>query len=261
MDFSHILLEDEQKELFIRIAEAVKKIPREERCPMMCTNYGTSDGLVIFSIKSGIIEDMQDIVSGDLDTLAKQSILSFTYSPKRSKNYIITPEGFEYYEWLMSEQGKPIERIQTNIRGYLDFQDFRSGYEEAYKRIVKAEELLWSSDSPENFSIIGHLCREAMQEFADELYHKVMGERSTEEKNKDLNRIKAVIASNKSKIGDKVSVFLEAQYELWKSVNGLVQRQEHAGQKEGEPITWEDARRIVFQTINVMYELHRTVGR
>ena len=37
----------------------------------------------------------------------------------------------------------------------------------------------------------------------------------------------------------------------------LVQRQEHGGQKEGEPLGWEDGRRVVFQTANVMVELHR----
>ncbi|MEX2410882.1 MAG: hypothetical protein WD607_05820 [Candidatus Paceibacterota bacterium] len=31
-------------------------------------------------------------------------------------------------------------------------------------------------------------------------------------------------------------------------------------QKEGEPLTWVDARLVVFQTVNVMVELDRTLG-
>jgi hypothetical protein len=36
-------------------------------------------------------------------------------------------------------------------------------------------------------------------------------------------------------------------------------RQEHGGQKEGRPLTWEDARRVVFQTLIVMYEIDRAL--
>lgn len=31
-------------------------------------------------------------------------------------------------------------------------------------------------------------------------------------------------------------------------------------QREGEPLVWEDARRVVFQTLVVMYELDRAVA-
>jgi hypothetical protein len=34
----------------------------------------------------------------------------------------------------------------------------------------------------------------------------------------------------------------------------LVQRQEHAAQKEGEPLTWADARRVVLHVAFVMFE-------
>jgi hypothetical protein len=39
----------------------------------------------------------------------------------------------------------------------------------------------------------------------------------------------------------------------------LVQRQEHGAQKEVTPLTWEDARRVVFQTCVVMYEINRAL--
>ncbi len=36
-------------------------------------------------------------------------------------------------------------------------------------------------------------------------------------------------------------------------------RQEHGAQKESETLQWEDARRVVFQTAMVMFELDRTL--
>jgi len=39
----------------------------------------------------------------------------------------------------------------------------------------------------------------------------------------------------------------------------LAQRQEHGGQKEGEPLVWEDARRVVLHRAVVMIEVARTL--
>jgi hypothetical protein len=47
--------------------------------------------------------------------------------------------------------------------------------------------------------------------------------------------------------------------ETYATVSDLVQRQEHAGQREGEPLVWEDGRRIVFQTAIVMFEIDRSL--
>jgi hypothetical protein len=44
------------------------------------------------------------------------------------------------------------------------------------------------------------------------------------------------------------------------TVSDLIQRQEHGAQKEGEGLMWEDARRVVFQTALVMFELDRVLG-
>jgi len=56
-----------------------------------------------------------------------------------------------------------------------------------------------------------------------------------------------------------VSAFLDALLVYWGTACDLVQRQEHGSQREGAPLTWEDARRVVFQTMLVMYEVGRAV--
>ena len=65
----------------------------------------------------------------------------------------------------------------------------------------------------------------------------------------------------RAKTGDTASEFLDSLIEYWRTVSGLAQRQEHSGQKEGRPVDLEDARLVVFQTLLVMYEVHRAASR
>ena len=62
-------------------------------------------------------------------------------------------------------------------------------------------------------------------------------------------------------MGDTEKSFLEALLNFWRTVSELVQRQEHGGQKENEPLVWEDGRRVVFQTAMVMYEVDSSLSR
>jgi hypothetical protein len=41
----------------------------------------------------------------------------------------------------------------------------------------------------------------------------------------------------------------------WSTVTALTQRVKHAASKEGRSIIWNDARRAVFQTLNLMHEI------
>jgi hypothetical protein len=47
---------------------------------------------------------------------------------------------------------------------------------------------------------------------------------------------------------------------FWGAVSDLAQRQEHGAQREAEPLGWEDARRLVFLSAVVMYEIDRGAG-
>jgi len=49
----------------------------------------------------------------------------------------------------------------------------------------------------------------------------------------------------------------EALIVYWGTVADLTQRQEHGAQRDQAPLTWEDSRRVVTQTLMVMYELDR----
>ena len=257
MDFEHIILEEEQKELFIEIVEGFKSAPRENRSPMIEAN--TKDGTCLVMPGSA---NLKGFAWEDPDTLANAGLLQLSFNSRGGKIYTVSPIGFKYYEWFMKQQGKPVERIEGNIRNYLDLNDFKHTYIDAYNKLKLAEEKLWASDSQEHFTTIGHLCREAMQDFADRLYILVFDQPSTDPKNQTIKRIREIIRKMDTKKGKTVKPFLDALVVYWGTLSDLVQRQEHGAEREkGEELSWEDARRVVFQTINVMVELQRTLGK
>lgn len=259
MNFEQIILEDEQKELFIRIVETMKQISRENRGSMIESSTNDGTGLIMPTKKPGQ-SDIKGFARGDLDILAEEGLLRLEFTSKGNKRFTLRPISYIYYEWLMKQQGKPVERIEKSVLKYIELDAFKTTYIEAYKKLKLAEEKLWESDSQEHFTTIGHNCREAMQEFADKLYEGVFGNESVDPKPSTVKRLREIIEIKGAEKGETVKPFLEALLAYWGTLSDLVQRQEHGGQKEGEPLTWEDARRVVFQTVNVMVELDRTVG-
>jgi hypothetical protein len=100
-----------------------------------------------------------------------------------------------------------------------------------------------------------------LQEFATSLVNKY----SPPEVDKDVAhteaRIRAALNKAGTTIGTTVKPFLDALVAYWRKVSDLVQRQEHGGQREGKPLVWEDARRVVFQTLVVMFEIDSSISR
>jgi len=151
--------------------------------------------------------------------------------------------------------GQPLERVQETVRNYILSDDIQRQYPLAYKKWSDAEAMLWSSDSEEKFTTVGHLCREAFQEFATYLVEKYQPPNVDENKSHDVARIKAVLAALDPRLGETEKPFLSALLAYWGTLSDLIQRQEHGAQKEGEPLVWVDARRVVFQTAILMFEI------
>lgn len=252
MNFDHIILEPEQQDLFIMMVEMIRSEPRENRSPMIEAN--SFDGTCLIMPKG----EIKGYAHGDPDALAYAGLLSMDYGSSGSKRYTISPIGFKYYEWLMKQQGKPVDRIEQQTFRYLEFEDFRKQYHIAYRKLKEAEERLWAADKEEHFTTIGHLCRKVMQEFADRLYTDVLGKSSSDPKPSTVKRLREIIEIKGAEKGETVKSFLKALLAYWGTISDLVQRQEHGGHKEGEPLSWEDSRRIVFQTTILMFELHKT---
>jgi hypothetical protein len=197
----------------------------------------------------------------DLDLLEAAGFTRISRRGKGTTFFYVTPAGFRKYTEEKRAVGEPTERIEAEVRTYLDARRFREQYPAAYDKWALGEGLLWGDDSSAQLSAIGHHCREALQHFTSALVERYPLTAVAPDPKKTINRLQAVLDAVKSKLGTTESELLKALVDYWKAVAGLVERQEHAGQKEGRPLVHEDARRVVFQTMVVMYEVDRTLSR
>lgn len=247
-----IYLESEQQELFDWMIEGERELTPDKRGPfLLASTHGGS-----FLIHSAIRE-RPEVNRGDLDTLVENGLLRLGFGSQGTPNFTITPLGRRYYAEAKRQSGEAVETIEVHIQRFLQADDFQDSFPGAYQRWRQAADDLWGAEDEGQFTQIGHICREAMQAFAANLADKGGGADVPADPAKTVARIRTVLAA--SDLGDSHADFLDALLAYWGTVSDLVQRQEHGAQKEGTPLTWEDARRVVFQTAVVMYEIARIV--
>jgi hypothetical protein len=99
-----------------------------------------------------------------------------------------------------------------------------------------------------------------MQEFADQLIKISQVPDDSKGKADTTARIRALLAATGQQLGTKEKDFLKSLVSYWSDVYDLTHRQEHGFQKEGSPLIWEDARRVVFHTFLVMFEIDRALS-
>lgn len=256
---SNILLGPEQEALLIRLVEATRKVQREQREPFRLAELGQGE----FLRHRGLAKGDEDVYKGDIEMLADQALLK-VYARAESSDMLafdVTPLGFKHYEQLKQREAEPVARMEGEVRRYLDSVGFQKRYPAAYEKWTGAEILLWGDDSTAQLSTIGHLCRESMQEFAAALIEEFKptfedkAKEKSKEKAKTVIRIRAVLDQQKGRLGSTEIPFLDALLAYWGTVSDLVQRQEHAGERETEPLMWADAGRVVMHTAMVMFEI------
>lgn len=253
--FEDILLEPVQEDLLITIVEADRSTPLDKRQKFLVAQSSGGDSLVHPSIPN----EKRQIYFGDVESLARESLVALGYGSKGTANFDVTPLGFKYYEFLKGRLGQSVERIEKTAKSYIDAQNFQGNYPKAFEKWSAAEELLWRTDSQQQLTTIGHLCREAVQEFADSLVDRYSPPGVTNDKSKTIARLKAVFDLKSKQLGKTKKPFLDALIAYWGTVNDLVQRQVHGGKREGQSLIWEDARLVVFQTLIVMFEIDRAL--
>lgn len=257
LNMEHILLEPSQEELLCKLVEADRQTRTDKRECFWLQEVG--EGTSITHPAFG--RHPPNVFKPDLKALEDERLIKFSPSRQRAfSQFNITPLGFKYYEYLKTRSGEPTQRLESEIKQYLDAEAFQPRYSAAYQKWSEAEKLLWGADSEQQLTVIGHLCREAMQEFADALVRHYSPTKVDTDKARTVSRIRSVLELRKQDLGERKYAFLEALLPYWGTVSDLVQRQEHGAQKEGEPLTWEDGRRVVFQTMVVMFEIDRALN-
>lgn len=257
--FNSILLEKEQKELLCTIVEAARNVPSENRQEFSIVRQDQED-MKAFLQHPGLPDGEIKFFNSDLKILIGnmliQPIAQNQYGYTRIYVY---PKGFHYYKYLKEQLGEPVEHIEKEVRSYIDAHDFQREYPKAFEKWAEAESLLWETETSKQLTKIGHLCREAIQEFMDTLYTRVNPPGEHIPKDKTKLRLKKIIEVRSQQLGDTERKFLDALYDLWDVMNYLIQRQEHGAQKEEIKLIWKDARRVVFQTMMLMFEVSQSL--
>jgi hypothetical protein len=244
-------LESEQDELLAILIEASRAVPRDQRHPFLFIEFFGGSKLVHDGM-AAIGREMYQPNRSDLDTLYERGLVRLRPSGGSGYSVDVTPEGFRYYEQMQARRGTPMIKAVTAARDYLESESFRRRHERAAAKWEEADRLLWSADSQKADTTIGHLCREAMQLFATDLVdaHKVEADPDPQHTN---NRVRAVLAARIR--SEKRLAWAKALVAYWEAVADLTQRQEHAGVRDKEALVLADSRRLVTQTLMVMYEL------
>lgn len=256
--YSRLSLDPEQEQLLADFVEAERQIPREQRQHFIIVGTMGPPGVQLNH--KGWRDKDRRVFEGDIDTLASTGLIAKSIIGSHADSFYVTPTGFEYYSELMRRRGQPIERVQTTIRNYLNSSEFQKRYPGAFSKWCQAEEMLWSSDSANAYTTIGHLTREAMQEFVTSLVDRFRPPQVESDRSKTVARLRAVLAARASTLGTTERSFLDALVAYWGTVSDLVQRQEHGALREGLPLSWVDARRVVFQVTVVMYEIDASLA-
>jgi hypothetical protein len=252
------LLDDHQEKLLIDLVEAERRVPRENRQHFYITRPIGPPGVVL--IHEGWKDADRRVFEGDIETLAGAGYIALSIVRPGVNALYVTQPGFAFYADLMARKGQPLERVQNISREYLASASFQHRYPVAYAKWSQAEVLLWSSDSVASFTTIGHLAREAMQEFATVLVERFHPTGVESNPAKTVSCIRAVLDSRSASIGTTTKDFSDALLAYWGTVSDLVQRQEHGAQREKAALVWSDARRVVFQVAIVMFEIDQVLS-
>jgi hypothetical protein len=254
--FEEILLEEHQRELLHRLVEADQATAKDGRQEFIVTRLMLRGTEVHHP---GLPGNRLTAYQGDLDTLVSEGLLRSRRS-RSHESLDITPRGFEYCRHIKAEVGDPVARVESAMLALLRSADFRSRHPVAYDKWAAAEGRLLHAASDEDLTVIGHLCREAIQAFVTALVERHKPTDAPENPKSTKSRLRAVLKKIAG-VGKTEQAVLESIAEYWDAVSDLIQRQEHGAEREGTKLTAEDARRVVFQACVVMYEVDRTVSR
>jgi hypothetical protein len=157
------------------------------------------------------------------------------------------------YDRLFAGRTAPLE---VRVAAYLDEDFFTDRYPQATDK-WRAAHALADLDSARHATRIGHDCRETLDAFADEVlkHHEIKMKKGAG----TVAKLRAALGQEVESSG--VNSMLDSLMDYWLAVSNLTQRQEHGGKREGEPLTAEDGRRVLFQTMCVMYEVDRALLR
>jgi hypothetical protein len=252
----------EQKELLATLVEAARKVPGLKQQFLLSSfeSFGPEIGSEDF-IQGGGLSDRIQVLGNDVWTLDQEGFLDAQWNTNGSARFTLNEGAFRYYEeFLAKHSEEPAVAVEEEVRSYLDRSEFRQRFGPAYERLAAAQQMLWQANPQDDLTTIGHKLREAIQQFATSMVEIHRPPDVDSDPAKTTSRLRAVIETNRDRLGQRRSELLDALLNYQSAVNDLVQRQEHGDQKPNDPLTWEDARAAVFQTAMLMFEFDRVLS-
>lgn len=193
--------------------------------------------------------------------LADAQLLRLVPSSPHIATVDVRPAAYTYAATRAQRAGAAPDQVEAEVRRFLEGQAFTRRHPEAAKAWSAAMAALWSATTPGDFDNLGGQSRVAMQQFVGSVIEAYGSPANMDpDVAKTRNRMRAVIGHHRAAIGDTAAELLDALLGYWSAAIESVQQLHKASQLEGRrPLSWEDARRAVFQTGLVMYEIDRTL--
>ena len=230
--------------LLIDLVEAERRVSEEAREHFFIIRSIGPPGVQLSH--SGWLDKGRRIFEGHLDEQARLGFISMSRHAGYDA-FHVTERGFAVYSQLMVSRGEPVARVESIPMQHIASAAFQRRHPEAFAKWAQAEALLWGSNASAEFTMIGHLAREAMQAFATSLPRQLSIPPADPDPAKTLARIGACLDHLETQMGAAENAFLKALLAYWGTVSDLAQRQEHGAQKEGAPLRWRDGERHLLR--------------
>ena len=245
-------LEPEQEQLLIPLVRQPRDIPRDRRESFLLRSLGGDE------IQGGNLAS--PISSSDVEHLGASGLLRIHAHPDGTQaSFTVTPEGLEHYAAIRRHHRNPTSTgRRSGSSPTFESADFRSACPAAFQRWREAEELLWVPDSGDHLTAMSsrfpaRRCRSSPAPLVTtSTSHMIARSKPT-----DAGSRLGSLADACARLVKGELSLLNGLFEYWRAAVDLVRRQETVMKKEGEPLGARDGRRVVFQTANVMVELHR----
>lgn len=237
-----------QEELLKALVEAARAHPAAPRQPYIALLSLSSTGDIIHPTLGRGLHAYFD----DVQALGHAGLLQVTTQDTTQIVFNLNAATFELYARLELEGREPVDRIGDQLHRYLSSDSFRRRHPGAFEAWKQGEELLWTiGDDGIGFTDVGHHCWQASIAFASDIAKGT----SAESLGSELTKVRVKAALDAAQPGQRTQALAASLVDLWSAAQDLVQRQRHGAAKSGDPITWQDARRVVLYTGLCMLEI------
>src|SRR5438874_6490200 len=119
------MIDEVQEALLVDLVEADRRVPREKREAFLAVQVLGTDFAGAQILHAGWLDQERPVPIVDLETLASLGFLRPRSGGSRHDVwYSITPSGYERYKRIKEAVGHPIERVQRQVRDYLNAHQF-----------------------------------------------------------------------------------------------------------------------------------------